>query len=113
MVFLSTDRKGRAVARFARPFAAPNVADFVILALIGAAAVLVVHGVRDMDRPLAQLQGHPVTLELARPPGYALLPPLRMFAAILCSLLFTVVVGSLAPKSRKAALVVVPALDVL
>jgi NitT/TauT family transport system permease protein len=113
MVFLSTDRKGLAVARFARPFAAPNVADFVILALIGAAAVLVVHGVRDMDRPLAQLQSHPVTLELARLPGYALLTTLRMFAAILCSLLFTVVVGSLAAKSRKAALVVVPALDVL
>jgi NitT/TauT family transport system permease protein len=113
MVFLSTDRKGLAVARFARPFAAPNLADFVILALIGAAAVLVVHGVRDMDRPLAQLQSHPVTLELARLPGYALLTTLRMFAAILCSLLFTVVVGSLAAKSRKAALVVVPALDVL
>ena len=113
MVFLSTDRKGLAVARFARPFATPNLADFAILALIGAAAVLVVHGVQDMDRPLTQLQSHPVTLELARLPGYAIDTTLRMFAAILCSLVFTFVVGSLAAKSRKAALVVVPALDVL
>ena len=113
MVFLSTDRKGLAVARFARPFATPNLADFAILALIGAAAVLVVHGVQDMDRPLTQLQSHPVTLELSHLPGYAIDTTLRMFAAILCSLLFTFVVGSLAAKSRKAALVVVPALDVL
>jgi NitT/TauT family transport system permease protein len=113
MVFLSTDRKGLAVARFARPFSTPNLADFAILAMIGAAAVLVVHGIRDMNRPLAQLQSHPVTLELARLPGYAIDTTLRMFAAIICSLIFTFVVGSLAAKSRKAALVVVPALDVL
>jgi NitT/TauT family transport system permease protein len=113
MVFLSPDRKGLAVARFARPFATPNLADFAILALIGAAAVLVVHGVQDMDRPLTQLQSHPVVLELSRLPGYAIDTTLRMFAAILCSLIFTFVVGSLAAKSRKAALIVVPALDVL
>ena len=113
MVFLSTDRKGLAVARFARPFSAPNVADFAILAMIGAVAVLVVRGVADMDRPLALLRSHPVVLELSRLPGYAIDTTLRMFAAILCSLVFTFVVGSLAAKSRKAALVVVPALDVL
>ena len=113
MVFLSTDRKGLAVARFARPFGALNLADISVLLLIGTLAVLIVHGVQDMGRPLVQLQSHPVVLELARLPGYALDTTLRMFAAILCSLVFTFVVGSLAAKSRKAALIVVPALDVL
>ncbi len=36
-----------------------------------------------------------------------------MFAAILCSLLFTFVVATLAAKSRRAELVIVPALDIL
>lgn len=113
MVFLLPDRKGGLVARFARPFAPPNLADLLVLVLIGTGAVLVVHGVQQMDRPLTALRLNPVSLELARLPGYALLTTLRMFAAILCSLLFTFVVGSLAAKSRKAALVVIPALDIL
>ena len=113
MVFLSSDRKGLAKARFVRPFGLANGADLVVLVLIGTLAVLVVHGVQQMARPLAQLRLNPVVLELARLPGYALLTTLRMFAAILCSLVFTFVVGLLAAKSRKAALVVVPALDIL
>jgi NitT/TauT family transport system permease protein len=113
MVFLAPDRKGLAVARFARRFAWPNLADVVVLIVIGTLAVLVVHGVQEMGRPLAQLRVHPVTLQLARLPGYALRTTLRMFAAILFSLLFTFVVGTLAAKSRRAALVVVPALDIL
>jgi NitT/TauT family transport system permease protein len=113
MVFLSPDRKGLAVARFARPFMAPNFADATVLLLVGTLAVLVVHGVQAMGRPLAQLQIEPVTLQLSALPGYALLTTMRMFAAILCSLIFTFVVGSLAAKSKKAALIIVPALDVL
>ena len=38
---------------------------------------------------------------------------LRMFAAIVASLLFTFVVATLAAKSRKAELVIIPALDIL
>jgi NitT/TauT family transport system permease protein len=113
MVFLSSDRTGRSVASFARPFSAPNAADLIVLVLIGTVAVLAVHGVQQMDRPLAVLQSHPVELDLRRLPEYALDTTLRMFAAILCSLGFTFAVGTLAAKSRKAALVVVPALDVL
>jgi NitT/TauT family transport system permease protein len=112
MVFLSPDRKGT-FARFARPFSLPNAADGVIFLLIGAVAVLVVHGVQQMDRPLAELHLQPVTLDLARLPEYALRTTLRMFAAIVASLLFTFVTGTLAAKSRKAALVVIPALDIL
>ncbi|MBS0296063.1 MAG: ABC transporter permease subunit [Proteobacteria bacterium] len=113
MVFLAPERRGAFIARFARPFAKPNIADLLMLVLIGTSAVLVVHGVQQMNQPLAALHQHPVVLELGRLPGYALLTTLRMFAAILCSLIFTFVVGSLAAKSRKAALVVIPALDIL
>jgi NitT/TauT family transport system permease protein len=113
MVFLSGDRKGLAVARLSRPFGLPNLADVIVLMLIGTLAVLIVHGVQEMDRPIALLHTQPVVLDLWRLPEYALRTTLRMFAAILCSLLFTFVTGTLAAKSRKAALVVVPALDIL
>ena len=37
----------------------------------------------------------------------------RMFAAIIASLIFTFVIATLAAKSRKAELVIIPALDIL
>ncbi len=66
-----------------------------------------------MDAPLAKLDIAPVTLDPANLPEYALRTTLRMFAAIFASLVFTFVVATLAAKSRKAALVIVPALDIL
>jgi NitT/TauT family transport system permease protein len=114
MVFLSPDRSGAALLmRFARRRYAPNRADLVALVLIAAGAVLIVHGADQMGRTLPQLQAAPIVLDLARLPGYALLTTLRMFAAIIASLLFTFVVATLAAKSKKAELIIVPALDIL
>ena len=114
MVFLSTDRLNTGLlARFARREYAPNRFDLIALVLIGAAAVLVVHGAQQMSLPVGHLQSEPVVLDPRRLPGYALRSTLRMFAAIFASLLFTFVVATLAAKSRKAGLVIVPALDIL
>jgi len=114
MVFLSTDRLNTGLlARFARREYAPNRFDLIALVLIGAAAVLVVHGAQQMSLPVGHLQSEPVVLDPWRLPGYALRSTLRMFAAIFASLLFTFVVATLAAKSRKAELVIVPALDIL
>jgi NitT/TauT family transport system permease protein len=113
MVFLSTDRLNTGLlARFARRQYAPNRYDLIALALIGAVAVLVVHGAQQMNLPVAHLQTEPVVLDPARLPEYALRSTLRMFAAILLSLGFTFVVATLAAKSRKAELVIVPMLDI-
>jgi NitT/TauT family transport system permease protein len=75
--------------------------------------VALAHGVREMEAPLAKLDLAPVTLDPAQLPEYALRTTLRMFAAILASLLFTFVVATLAARSRKAELVIIPALDIL
>jgi NitT/TauT family transport system permease protein len=91
----------------------PNLYDVIIFVLIAAAFVAVAHGIREMEAPLAKLEVAPVTLNPANLPEYALRTTLRMFAAILASLLFTFVVASLAAKSRKAELVIIPALDIL
>ena len=99
--------------RYARMRFAPNRADLVAALLLAAAAVLVAHGAQEMGQPLSALKIAPVTLDPVRLPGYALLTTLRMFAALAASLLFTFIVAPLAAKSKKAELVIVPALDIL
>ena len=114
MVFLNSDRFNPGLlARFARREFAPNRYDAIAFALIGALAVLVVHGAQQMGQPVAALHLSPVALDPRRLPEYALRSTLRMFAAIIVSLGFTFVVASLAAKSRKAGLVIVPMLDIL
>src|SRR4030088_2703173 len=91
----------------------PNLYDVVIFILMAAASVWVAHGAHEMGASLAKLEIVPVTLDPANLPEYALRTTLRMFAAICASLVFTFVVATLAAKSRKAELVIVPALDIL
>ena len=91
----------------------PNLYDGIVLVVIAAAFVLIAHAVREMGEPLARLDVAPVTLDPRNLPEYALRTTLRMFAAILASLAFTFIVATLAAKSRKAELVIVPALDIL
>jgi NitT/TauT family transport system permease protein len=91
----------------------PNFYDCVVFIVIAAAFVLVTHALREMGEPLARLDLAPVTLDPRNLPEYALRTTLRMFAAILASLAFTFTVATLAAKSRKAELVIVPALDIL
>ena len=91
----------------------PNLYDVVIFILIVGGFVLLAHGIREMGEPLTALRIAPVTLNPWNMPEYALRTTLRMFAAISASLLFTLLVSTLAAKSRKAELVIVPALDIL
>src|SRR5437016_2355606 len=91
----------------------PNFYDVVVFIMITGAFVALAYGARQMGAPLAGLEVAPVTLDPANLPEYALRTTLRMFAAIIASLLFTLVVATLAAKSRKAELVIVPALDIL
>jgi NitT/TauT family transport system permease protein len=63
--------------------------------------------------PLSTLDIAPVTLDPRNLPEYALRTTIRMFAAVFASLLFTFIFATLAAKSRKAELVIIPALDIL
>jgi NitT/TauT family transport system permease protein len=91
----------------------PNIFDIVVFVIIAAAFVALAHVAHEMNEPLARLDIAPVTLDPANLPEYALRTTLRMFGAIFASLVFTFVVGTLAAKSPKAELVIVPALDIL
>lgn len=46
-------------------------------------------------------------------PGYALRTVARLFIALFFSLLFTMIVGTLAAKNRRAEMIIIPAMDVL
>jgi NitT/TauT family transport system permease protein len=91
----------------------PNLYDLAIFVLIAGVFVLIAHGAHEMTAPAARLASEPITLDPANLPEYALRTTLRMFAAIIVSLLFTFVVATLAAKSRTAELLIVPALDIL
>ena len=91
----------------------PNIWDIVALILVTGAMVLIVYGGEQTTAPLSTLDVSPVTLDPSNLPLYALRTTMRMFAAITASLLFTFTVATLAAKSRKAELVIVPALDIL
>ena len=88
MVFLSPQSDGpRTTApSLNRPYL-PNVWDGLTFCLLAGLAVVIAHGGAQFDRPLSALQASPIQLELVRLPGYAALTTLRMFAALLASLL--------------------------
>ncbi|MBN9084642.1 MAG: sulfonate ABC transporter permease [Rhizobiales bacterium 62-17] len=114
MALLSDDRRRpSAVIALARARILPNGYDLIAFALILALAVLAAHGMQAMRAPLAVLDAQPVTLDPWLLPEYALRSTLRMFAAIIASLLFTFIVATLAAKSRRAEMVIIPALDIL
>jgi NitT/TauT family transport system permease protein len=79
--------------------------------VIGALALIALGG-RQALQPLAVASRTPISLDPAVLPGYALRTTLRMFAAMLLSLVVTFVFGAMAAKSRRAEMVIIPLVDV-
>ncbi|OOG79935.1 sulfonate ABC transporter permease [Pseudomonas sp. A25(2017)] len=88
-------------------------ADIALLGLLVLLAAFVFHGLDQMNQPLGVLDASPLSLELVHLPEYTLRTTLRMFIALFASFVFSLVVATLAAKSRKAAIVILPALDIL
>src|SRR3984893_4950176 len=93
--------------------ALPNQYDLFAFALILAAFIAIAHASHGLTLPLTAPESTVVSLDYKFLPYYALRTTLRMFAAIVASLVFTFVYATLAAKSRRAALVLIPLLDVL
>jgi NitT/TauT family transport system permease protein len=92
--------------------AAPNRWDAVAFALVFGALVLIALGAHNLGVPLKTLPRE-VSLDPSRLPWYALRTSLRMLAAMLLSLLFSIVYAYAAAKSKRAERVLIPALDIL
>lgn len=68
---------------------------------------------RQVLQPLAELKVTPLSLDPANLPEYAARTVLRMLIALDLSLLFTLTYGTLAAKSKRAEVVLLPMLDIL
>jgi NitT/TauT family transport system permease protein len=91
----------------------PNIWDVVALILVIGAMVLIVYGGEQTVAPLSTLDVAPVSLDPANLPLYALRTTMRMLLAIVCSIVFTFIYATLAAKSRRAEMVLIPLLDIL
>ena len=91
----------------------PNREDAIAFVILSGLALLVFRAAEGAVAPLSSLHLEPVTLDPAHLPYYALRTILRMFAALLASTVFTLVVATLAARSRHAGQIIVPALDIL
>ena len=91
----------------------PNGWDFVAIACVLGALMAIAPAVRGTLAPLTAPGAVTVHLDPAFLPEYAVRTTLRMFAALIASIVFTFTYGTLAAKSRRAAMVLVPLLDIL
>jgi NitT/TauT family transport system permease protein len=91
----------------------PNRWDLVAAPLMLGALALAFIGVRQMQAPLEVVQEATLSLDPRNLPEYALRTTLRMLAGLVASLLFTFTFATLAAKSRRAGLVLIPVLDIL
>lgn len=91
----------------------PNRWDVIAFPLVIGLLLLASKGARETLAPLSALKEPVVSLDPLNLPEYALRTTLRMLAAMVASLLFTFTYGTLAAKSRRAEIVLIPLLDIL
>ena len=91
----------------------PNAWDLValllVLGLIAAAAV----AARGMAQPLSALQTSRLSLDPKDLPTTRFGSTFRMMLALIASILFTLVYGTVAARSRRVELLLIPILDIL
>ncbi|KAG8152202.1 ABC transporter permease [Burkholderia catarinensis] len=91
----------------------PNRWDFIAFPLIICLIAMAVVGFHETMAPIGTLQAQKISLDPSNLPEYALRTTLRMLAAMVASLAFTLVYGTFAAKSRRAGMVLIPILDIL
>jgi NitT/TauT family transport system permease protein len=91
----------------------PGVWDVLAFILVFAFLIYVAEAARGLMGSLAGLEATPISLRPSALVGYAARTALRMLIAMLASLLFTFTYATLAAKSRRAEVILVPLLDIL
>jgi len=91
----------------------PNLLDLVAGAIVLGALAYIATVARGTLAPLSAPEAVAIHLDPRYLPGYAVRTTLRMFAALVCSLLFTFTYATWAAKSRRAEMILIPVLDVL
>ncbi|MBL0848889.1 MAG: ABC transporter permease subunit [Candidatus Liberibacter ctenarytainae] len=92
---------------------APNIFDFLAFILVIGIIILFLHGVHEATVSSNIVDIVPISLDVIYLPAYAFRTTLRMLIAIVISLLFTFAYATLAAKSRRLGMVLIPILDVM
>ena len=87
--------------------------DLLAVLLVIGILVFFAEASRNLLQPLSELQQAPLSLEPRHLPEYAARTTLRMLVALGLSLIFTFTYATLAAKSKRAELLLVPLLDIL
>jgi NitT/TauT family transport system permease protein len=87
--------------------------DAIAILLVLGLLVFLAQASGDLLEPLSELQTTPLSLAPAHLPEYAARTTLRMLVAMCFSLFFTFTYATLAAKSKRAELLLVPLLDIL
>jgi NitT/TauT family transport system permease protein len=93
--------------------ALPNQWDLIAFAAILAILTAIAKSYHGISAPLPSANESPISLDYWQLPYYALRTTLRMFAALAASLVFTFTYATLAAKSRRAEMILIPVLDIL
>ena len=91
----------------------PNQWDLLAFVAVVAGLVAMARGYHGMAVPLPEPNEPVIDLDYWNLPYYALRTTMRMFAALAASLVFTFTYATLAAKSRRAEMVLIPVLDIL
>jgi NitT/TauT family transport system permease protein len=91
----------------------PGQWDVLAFLLVIAFFVYLAEAAHGLAQPLARLEAIPISLDPRALVGYSARTGLRMLIAMGCSLVFTFAYATLAAKSRRAEMVLVPLLDIL
>jgi NitT/TauT family transport system permease protein len=93
--------------------ASGNRWDWALLPLVLALLIMLAYGAAQMTRPYQVGAPLPISLDPTSLPYYLLRTTLRMFIALMWSMLFSCAFAALATKYRAAEKVLVPMLDIL
>jgi len=91
----------------------PNLWDVVAILCVFGALIGISHVAQGTFVRIDAPGATEVSLDPANLPEYAVRTTLRMFAALVLSLIFTFTYGTAAAKSRRAGVILVPILDIL
>lgn len=92
----------------------PNYWDIAALVLVLSVILLIGWAAAGMTRTPYQIgETIPISLDPSALPYYSLRTVLRMLIGLMCSIIFTLTVGTLAAKSKRAGQIIIPIIDIL
>lgn len=86
--------------------------DFVSLGIFFGILVMIAKGTSQMYLPISAFENSSISLAPLALPKYALATVLRMFTAIIFSIIFAIIYGAIAAKSKYAEKIMIPVLDI-